>query len=102
VAAGQVVIASWEGDDIGWGSSVEARITGLYVRSSGSGRGAGRLIMARLETEIVKRGYGYARLESSPNAAGFYSSLGYVHVGPPDDDGAVPMEKCLNETGASK
>jgi hypothetical protein len=63
---------------------------------------AGRLIMARLETEIGKRGYGYARLESSPNAAGFYSSLGYVPVGPPDDDGAVPMEKWLNETGASK
>jgi len=95
LAAGNVVIASSEGDDIGWGSSSDAWITGLYVRSSWSRIGVGRTIMSRLETEIVKRGHACARLESSPNAVGFYTKLGYAPVGLPDGDGAVPMKKRL-------
>ena len=95
VAAGHVVIASSEGDDIGWGSSADAWITGLYVRSSWSRRGVGHTIMSRLEMEIVQRGHTCARLESSPHAIGFYTKLGYALVGLPDGDGAVPMKKRL-------
>ncbi len=95
LAAGHVVIASSDGDDIGWGSSADEWITGLYVRSSWSRGGVGRTIMSRLETEIVKRGHACARLESSPNAVGFYITLGYAPVGLPDEDGAVPMMKLL-------
>jgi GNAT superfamily N-acetyltransferase len=95
VVAGQVVIASAEGNDLGWGSSAEAWITGLYVRAAWSRRGVGRTLMARLETEIVQRGHACARLASSPNAVGFYTALGYMPVGLPDADGAVPMEKRL-------
>jgi hypothetical protein len=51
--------------------------------------------MSRLETEIVQRGHVYARLESSPNALGFYTKLGYAPVALPDGDGAVSMEKRL-------
>jgi GNAT superfamily N-acetyltransferase len=95
VAAGHVVIASAEGDDIGWGSSAEAWITGLYVRSSWRRRGVGRTLMSRLETEMVQRGHTCAKLASSPNAIGFYTMLGYAPVGLPDGDGAVPMKKRL-------
>ena len=95
VAVGHVVIASSKGDDIGWGSSADAWITGLYVRTSWSRRGVGRTIMSSLETEIVQRGHTCARLESSPNAVGFYTTLGYAPVGLPDGEGAVPMKKRL-------
>jgi len=95
LASGNVVIASSEGDVIGWGSSADEWITGLYVGSSWSRRGVGRTLMSRLETEIVKRGHACARLESSSNAVGFYTKLGYAPVGLPDGDGAVPMKKCL-------
>ena len=96
LAAGNVVLASAEGDDIGWGSTADAWITGLYVRASWSRSGVGRTIMSRLETAIVKRGYACARLASSPNAVGFYTKLGYAPVGLPDGDGAVPMKKRLS------
>ena len=43
----------------------------------------------------VGRGHECATLDSSPNAVGFYVKLGYTPVGPPDDDGAVPMRKAL-------
>jgi GNAT superfamily N-acetyltransferase len=93
LAAGNVVIASSEGKNIGWGSCSDEWITGLYVRSSWSLKGVGRTIMSRLETEIAKRWHTFARLESSANAVGFYTRLGYAPVGLPDDDGAVPMKK---------
>jgi hypothetical protein len=51
--------------------------------------------MSRLEADIVTRGHEYATLASSPNAVGFYIKLGYASVGPPDDDGALPMRKPL-------
>jgi GNAT superfamily N-acetyltransferase len=95
VAAGNVVIANSDGDDIGWGSSSDEWITGVYVRSLWSSRGVGRTIMSRLETEIVERGCACVRLASSPNAIGFYTKLGYAVVGPPDSDGAIPMKKHL-------
>jgi hypothetical protein len=57
--------------------------------------GVGRAIMSSLEADIVKRGHECATLESSPNAVGFYTKLGYTSVGLPDE-GAVPMKKPLN------
>ena len=95
LAAGYVVIAGFRGDDIGWGSSADDRITGLYVRSSLAGRGVGRALLFELEACIRKRGHAYARLDSSPNAVGFYVRLGYVQAGLPGGDGAVPMKKNL-------
>jgi putative acetyltransferase len=93
LAAGHVVIANSEGDDIGWGSSAEDWITGLYVRTSWSGQGVGRRLIAKLEQEIVKRGHVCARLDASTNAVGFYASLGYILGEFLDGDGGVPMEK---------
>jgi GNAT superfamily N-acetyltransferase len=95
LAAGQVVIADLAGEDVGWGSRAEEWITGLYVRTAWGRRGVGRILMAKLESEIGQRGHRYARLTASPNAVGFYMQLGYTSVGPPDEAGAVPMMKRL-------
>lgn len=98
ITAGHVVIASFEEDNIGWGSSSDDCITGLYVCSSWCRRGVGRVIMDSLEMEILRRGYTCARLGSSPDAVGFYTKLGYKSVGFPDEDRAVPMKKHLRIT----
>jgi putative acetyltransferase len=95
VAAGEVVLALSGSGALGWGSSSGDYITGVYIRSSSGRTGVGRAIMSRLEADIVKRGHECATLDASPNAVGFYVRLGYTPVGPPADDGAVPMRKAL-------
>jgi ribosomal protein S18 acetylase RimI-like enzyme len=95
VTAGAVTIAISGTDAVAWGSSLDDRITGIYVRPSSSRKGIARIVMSQLELDIENRGYRHARLESSPNAVGFYAKLGYIAVGIADDDGAVPMEKSL-------
>ena len=95
VAAGDVVLAVSGSSGLGWGSSSRDYISGVYIRSSSGRTGVGRAIMSRLESDIVKRGHECATLDSSPTAVGFYVKLGYTPVGPPDDDGAVPMRKAL-------
>ena len=100
VVHGDVVLAVSEGSVIGWGSSSGDCVTGVYIRSSSCRKGVGRAIMLSLETDIVKRGHNCARLESSPNAVGFYTKLGYTSLGSPVDDGALPMKKVLRVLGA--
>ena len=95
VAAGEVVLAVSREAIVGWGSSSGDCITGIYIRSSSGRLGVGRTIMSILETDIVNRGHECARLESNPNALGFYTKLGYTSGGFSKDDGAVPMQKAL-------
>ncbi len=95
VAAGEVLIAMVEGTAVGWGSTSGEFVTGLYVCPCASLRGIGRSIMSSLESRIMSDGHTSARLESSPNALQFYRRLGYVPVGSPQDDGAIPMKKAL-------
>jgi GNAT superfamily N-acetyltransferase len=95
VEAGEVVLAVSGSSGLGWGSSSGNYIGGVYVRSSSGRAGVGRAIMSRLEADIVKRGHENATLDSSPNAVVFYIKLGYASVGPPGDDGALPMRKAL-------
>jgi GNAT superfamily N-acetyltransferase len=95
VAAGGVVLAISGGRGLGWGSSSRNYISGVYVRASSNRAGVGRAIMSRLEADIVTRGHESAALDSSPHAVGFYVKLGYVSVGPPDEEGALPMRKAL-------
>jgi putative acetyltransferase len=95
IAAGDVVLAVSESSELGWGSSSRNYISGIYVRSSSGRIGVGRAIMSRLESDIMKRGYECATLDSSPNAVGFYVKLGYTPVEPLNDDRSVPMRKAL-------
>jgi putative acetyltransferase len=97
VAAGEVVLAVSGSNPLGWGSSSGHHVSGVYVRPSSGRTGVGRAIMSRLEADILKRGHEYATLDSSPNAVGFYIKLGYRSVGPPDDDGALPMKKLFED-----
>ena len=100
VAAGEVVLAVSGSSGLGWGSSSGNYISGVYVRSSSGRAGVGRALMSRLEADMVKRGHESATLDSSPHAVGFYIKLGYASVGPPDDDGALPMRKVLRVSDA--
>jgi GNAT superfamily N-acetyltransferase len=95
VEAGELLIAMIEGTAVAWGSASGEFITGLYVCPSFGLRGVGRSIMSSLEARIRSDGHASARLDSSPNALQFYRGLGYVTVGPAQDDGAIPMKKAL-------
>ena len=98
VAAGEVVLGISREAIVGWGSSSGDCITGIYICSLSGRLGVGRTIMSILEADIVNRGYEYARLESSPNAVGFYAKLGYASGGLSKDDDAVPMQKPLRRS----
>lgn len=49
--------------------------------------------MERGERFIGDSGHRLAVLEASPNAEQFYHDRGYVPVGEPTANGAIPMEK---------
>ena len=95
VESGEVVIAVCETNAVGWGSISGDRVTGLYVLPTVGSRGVGRNILSDLESRILQQRHVFAGVESSPNAVGFYAGLGYVTVGPPNDDAAISMRKAL-------
>jgi GNAT superfamily N-acetyltransferase len=98
VVASEVFIAICEGDAVGWGSASGGIITGLYVLPSAALRGVGRSILLALEARLMRDGHSSASLESSPNAVHFYQRLGYVPIGSPRDDGAIPMKRALDSS----
>jgi len=56
-----------------------------FVLDSERGRGIARQLMAKLESDLLARGLGLARLETGihqPEALGLYRRLGYVERGP--------------------
>ena len=96
VAAGDAVIALLAGHEVGWGSSTGDRITGLYVRPSIGHSGVGRTLMAVLEAAVEARGHAHSYLQSSPNAVGFYTKLGYAPTGMAQSEAGLPMWRQLN------
>jgi GNAT superfamily N-acetyltransferase len=95
VASGEILVAVYEGNVVGWGSASREWVTGLYVCPAVGLRGVGRRIMASLESRIASEGHASVRLESSPNAVQFYLRLAYVPLGPLEGDGAILMMKAL-------
>lgn len=95
VAEGAIVLVVSEAGPIAWGSSAADKITGIYVRPSTWRAGVGRSLMARLEVDIVGRGYTCVTLSASANALGFYAKMGYTGVEPSADGKAVLMTKIL-------
>jgi putative acetyltransferase len=76
------------------GGRAYGEIKRLFVLDSARGRGLARLLMARLETELLQRGVGLARLETGihqPEALGLYRRLGYVECPPFGDYTADPL-----------
>jgi hypothetical protein len=53
--------------------------------------------MEWMEMQITTTGFACVTLESSPNAVGFYKHLGYRPTRPPDERGALPMERALGD-----
>ena len=95
VAAGDVIIASLAGTDIGWGSSEADHISALYVYPAYGRRGVGRKLLEKLEATVAQRGHEFVHLESSLNAVSFYERLGYAQSGSLRVDGSLPMRKRL-------
>lgn len=74
----------------------------MYVKPAGRGRGLGRRLLARLETEALTIGCERAMLETGPyqpEALALYAAAGYERRGPfgayRDDPLSVFMEKRL-------
>ena len=90
------VWAAVEGIAIGWVEVDRDHVAALYVSPSCSRQGVGSVLLAQAESFIQRSGYATVRLESSPNALGFYLRRGYLRCGPPDANGAYPMICSLN------
>ena len=74
----------------------------MYVEPGARGRGVGAALMDGLESSLVARGIGLARLETGvrqPEAIALYERRGYVRIPPfgeyPNDPLSVFMEKRL-------
>ena len=80
VSKGLVVLAEVGGVAVGWGSSEEGKVVGVYVHPSAGRSGIGRRLVARLEEDIAERGYTRAELAASLNAVAFYTRLGYKKI----------------------
>jgi GNAT superfamily N-acetyltransferase len=59
----------------------EARMEHLWVRSMEQGRGVGRLLFRHCEMIARRDGAAVLRIESDPNAEGFYLEMGATAVG---------------------
>lgn len=78
---------------IGWVEVDRDRVAALYVAPRCCGQGIGSHLLLHAEAAICDGGYAVARLETSANAAAFYSNRGYLPSGVHNADGALPMSK---------
>src|SRR5450759_1679008 len=76
----------------GWDEGYSVPSLGIAVRTSASGRGLGRSMMAHLHAEAARRGATVVRLRVHPEnvrARLLYESLGYAYAG--EDRGELVM-----------
>ncbi len=76
----------------GWAEGYPIPSLGIAVRTSAHGRGLGRLMMAHLHAEAVRRGASLMRLRVHPGntrARRLYETLGYAYAG--EDRGELLM-----------
>ncbi len=76
----------------GWDEGYPVPSLGVAVRTSAQGRGLGRLMMAQLHAEAMRRGATVVRLRVHPEnvaARRLYESLGYAYAG--EDRGELLM-----------
>jgi predicted GNAT family N-acyltransferase len=59
----------------------EVKLRQIAVRPETQGRGLGRIIMERSESELVRRGCTETWLHARADAVGFYTRLGYQAAG---------------------
>jgi ribosomal protein S18 acetylase RimI-like enzyme len=76
----------------GWTEGYPVPSLGIAVRTSAQGRGLGRLMMAHLQAEAMRRGATVVRLRVHPDntrARRLYETLGYAYAG--EDRGELVM-----------
>ncbi len=84
----------------------DRELRALYVLPEYKGRGAGRLIMARLEDMARKKSISRLSLQSTINAVGFYQKSGYQTINPEkhliNDEISVACVRMEKDLHASK
>ncbi|MFC1597621.1 GNAT family N-acetyltransferase [Planctomycetota bacterium] len=76
------LVAVGSANVVGVGCLDGAEIKRVYVDPSAQGSGAGRALVAALESEAARQGICEIITESSPSAESFYSSLGFQAIAP--------------------
>ena len=104
------LVACAGGEAVGCGAVRElepgvGEVKRMFVRPAWRRRGVARQLLAALETEARKRGYGALRLETAwgqPEAIGLYRSAGYVDIPPFGEYIGNPASVCFEKRLASE
>lgn len=97
LAQRQVYVATHGEDLIATASLDQATVRSVFVAPACQGRGAGRALMAAVESAAAINGVSQLRVPSSITAEGFYRSLGYSTVRDEyhGEERTIIMEKLL-------
>lgn len=97
LAQRQVYVATHDEDIIATASLDQATVRSVFVAPACQGRGAGRALMAAVESAAAINGVSQLRVPSSITAEGFYRSLGYSTVRDEyhGEERTIIMEKLL-------
>ena len=104
LATRALFVAEWQGEIVGFGQldPEKGEVEACYVAPAAVGAGVGVALLFRMETEALRRGHSFVRLNSTLNAEGFYARCGYrwlgkaTHrVGGKVDLACIRMEKAI-------
>ncbi|MBD8596503.1 GNAT family N-acetyltransferase [Pseudomonas sp. CFBP 8772] len=93
----QVYVATLDKEVIATASLDQATVRSVFVAPTHQGQGAGRALMAAVESAAISHGIRRLRVPSSITAEGFYQSLGYSTVRDEyhGEERTIIMEKAL-------
>ncbi|MEX6678029.1 GNAT family N-acetyltransferase [Pseudomonas sp. W2Oct36] len=93
----QVYVATLDEEVIATASLDQATVRSVFVAPTHQGQGAGRALMAAVESAAISNGVSQLRVPSSITAEGFYQSLGYSTVRDEyhGEERTIIMEKSL-------
>ncbi|TDV58142.1 GNAT family acetyltransferase [Pseudomonas graminis] len=97
LAQRQVYVASLGEEIIATASLDQATVRSVFVAPAYQGQGAGRALMAAVESAATTHGVSQLRVPSSITAEGFYRSLGYSAIRDEyhGEERTIIMEKSL-------
>jgi GNAT superfamily N-acetyltransferase len=85
IDAGRVIVAEMDGAVVGTatlgGRPPEGDVENCFVEPDHIGTGVGRALFAALRAAAVDTGFTRLRIESDPNALGFYEHQGAIKIG---------------------
>jgi putative acetyltransferase len=77
LAEALTLVATWEGQPVGFASLKDERIDMLYVDPAATGQGVGNRLCEALEKLAANRGVKHLEVEASDNAAPFFQARGF-------------------------